>query len=195
MHTKQINPFFIYLFSSAVSMFFLKIVKINFPVVHLVVHFSLKNTSILDDQPKPVNMPFQILYQKAFLIHMLAFQFDPCSTSSHRLFIVFPHFSNNRGITCNNEIMFFQDSNLSRRMSLSFGASDKNCSPNSSTRMDLNIVTVCWFSSAFSSCRETLTSTIAFFDRSFHLHVAQVTTTAPAGTESFFLHCLLLQVG
>ena len=106
--TKQINSFFIYLFSSAVSIFYLKIVKIHFPVVLMVVHSSLKNTSILDDQSKPVNMPFQIFYQKAFLIHMFTFQFDPCSTSSHRLFIVFPHFNNNREITCNNEIMLFQ---------------------------------------------------------------------------------------
>ena len=74
-----------------------------------------------------------------------------------------------------------KDSNLSRRMSLSFSASDKNCSPNSSTRMDLNIVTVFWFSSVSSSCRETLTSIKAFFNKSFRLHLAQVSTTAPAG--------------
>ena len=79
-----------------------------------------------------------------------------------------------------------EDSNLSRRMSLSFSASDKNCSPNSSTRMDLNIATVCWFSSASSSYRKTLSSIKSFFNKSFNLHVVQVTTTAPAGTESFF---------
>ena len=78
-----------------------------------------------------------------------------------------------------------KDSNLSRRMLQSFSASDKNCSSNSSVRMDLNIVTVCWFSRGSSSCRETLTSTKTFYIKSFCLHAAQI-TTAPAGTKSFF---------
>ena len=114
MDSKQINPFFIYLFSSATSIFYLKTVKIHFPVVLLVAHSSLKNTSFLDDQPKPVNMLFQILYQKALLIYMFAFQFDPCSTSSHRLIIVFPLSITTEELSAIMKSCSSKDSNLSR---------------------------------------------------------------------------------